>query len=325
MKVALIGCGRAGARRVQALEDAQLSACVDTDLSRAQALARDIPGCLALTDVQPVLQDPRIAVVLIATPHEHLASLTLRAVEAAKHVLVEKPAACSVAELDEVLNKVSTSRCLVRVGFNHRHHRAVRKAREIAGEGLLGPLMFVRGRYGHGGRPGYEREWRGTDVQRGGGELLDQGVHLIDLARCFLGDFTGVQGSLHTYFWDMPADDNAFLLLKTATGQTAFLHASCTEWKNTFSFEVFGRAGKLQIEGLGGSYGTERLTWYRMSGEMGPPETQIWEYPMEDDSWVEETRCFLTDIQRGRPAGSSLADARAALVLVERLRQEAPS
>jgi predicted dehydrogenase len=267
-----------------------------------------------------VLDDPRIALVIIATPHDCLAPLTVRAVEAGKHVLVEKPAGCSVRELEEVSRALARSRSLVRVGFNHRYHRAVRQAREMVGAGLLGPLMFVRGRYGHGGRPGYEREWRGASPARGGGELLDQGVHLIDLARSFLGDFSEVHGSAHTYFWDMMADDNAFLLLKTPAGATAFLHASCTEWKNTFSFEVYGRAGKLHIEGLGGSYGMERLAWYRMDEEMGPPATQIWEYPMEDDSWSFEMRELLTDIELARPPSVALADALAALAIVERVR-----
>jgi predicted dehydrogenase len=322
VKVAVIGCGRAGARRARTLGDAQLAACVDTDLPRAQALARTTPGCVALGDCRAVLEDPRVGLVIIATPHDSLASLTARAVDAGKHVLVEKPAGCSVSELTEVAGRLERSRSLVRVGFNHRYHRAVRKAREMVSEGLLGPLMFVRGRYGHGGRPGYEREWRGQTAARGGGELLDQGVHLIDLARCFLGDFAQVQGSLHTYFWDMPADDNAFLLLKTSAGATAFLHASCTEWKNTFSFEVYGRAGKLHVEGLGGSYGTERLSWYRLDEEMGPPQTQIWEYPMEDDSWAVETHELLEDLRLGRPPAVSLGDALAALQIVERLRQK---
>jgi predicted dehydrogenase len=117
----------------------------------------------------------------------------------------------------------------------------------------------------------------------------------------------------------MPVEDNGFALLKTATGQVAWLHASCTEWKNLFSFEIFGRVGKLQIDGLGGSYGTERLTFYRMLPEMGPPETTAWEYPQEDRSWDVELNHWLNGIQSGRPPGGSLLDALAALEIVERL------
>ena len=200
----------------------------------------------------------------------------------------------------------------VRIGFNHRYHRAFRKAREIFDSGALGEMMFVRARYGHGGRLGYDKEWRAMPELSGGGELVDQGMHLIDLSRWFLGDFEKVQGHIATYFWNMPVEDNGFLLLRTAGGQTAFLHASWTEWKNTFSFEISGRAGKLEITGLGGSYGTERLTFYQMSAAMGPPETTTWEYPMADDSWEIEFREFLDDIRLGRQPAAGIADAQAA-------------
>jgi len=142
-------------------------------------------------------------------------------------------------------------------------------------------------------------------------------MHLIDLARWFLGDFVRVQGSVATFFWDMPVEDNGFLLLETAGGQTAFLHASCTEWKNLFSFEIYGREGKLEISGLGGSYGTERLALYQMLPEMGPPATTIWEYPMADDSWEAEFRDFLEDIRLDRKPEPGVDTAQAALRVVE--------
>jgi predicted dehydrogenase len=177
--------------------------------------------------------------------------------------------------------------------------------------------MFLRARYGHGGRVGYDKEWRATPELSGGGELIDQGVHLIDLARWFLGDFSDVQGSAHTYYWDMPVDDNGFLMLKTPTKQVAFLHASCTEWKNTFSFELYGKKGKIDINGLGGSYGVERISFYKMSPAMGPPETFIWEYPMVDDSWEVEIAEFIEDVQHNRQPAASIHDAHAALRIVE--------
>jgi predicted dehydrogenase len=188
--------------------------------------------------------------------------------------------------------------------------------------GALGELMYVRGRYGHGGRTGYDKEWRANPALSGGGELIDQGVHLIDLARWFLGDFVDVYGFVHSYYWQIPVEDNSFMLLKTAQRQVALLHASWTEWKNLFSFEVFGRRGKLGIAGLGGSYGTERLAFYRMLPEMGPPETTIWEYPMVDASWEVEFAELVADIRLGRQPAAGLPDARAALQIVERIYEE---
>ena len=179
--------------------------------------------------------------------------------------------------------------------------------------------MFLRARYGHGGRVGYDREWRADPVRSGGGELIDQGSHIIDLARWFLGDFVDVEGFAHTYYWDMPVDDNAFLLLRTPRKQVAFMHASCTEWKNTFSFELYGRTGKIDISGFGGSYGTERITYYRMLPQMGPPETVAWEYPMIDDSWEVELAEFFDDINLDRAPATGLNDAIAVLKIIERI------
>jgi predicted dehydrogenase len=210
----------------------------------------------------------------------------------------------------------------VHVGFNHRYHRSLRKAKEIVDSGELGELMFVRARYGHGARVGYEKEWRSNPALSGGGELIDQGPHLIDLSRWFLGDITDVQGFAHTYFWDMPVDDNGFMLLKTAKKQAAFLHASCTEWKNLFSMEIYGKLGKLDLSGLGGSYGLEKISWYKMLPEMGPPDTTSWEYPMADDSWSVEIAEFFDDIRLNREPAASLADASAALAIVEQIYKE---
>jgi predicted dehydrogenase len=240
-----------------------------------------------------------------------------------KHVLIEKPGARSKAELAKVREVACRAGTLVRVGFNHRYHRGLRKAREIYEAGALGEMMFVRGRYGHGGRPGYEKEWRAAPAISGGGELVDQGMHLIDLARWFLGDFSDVTGMIATHFWDMPVEDNAFLLLRTAAGKTAFLHASWTEWKNLFSFEIYGRNGKLEITGLGGSYGTERLSYYRMLPRMGPPEIASWEYTEPDDSWQEELAEFVADIRLHRQPSPGLADAAAAWEIVEAVYREA--
>ena len=179
--------------------------------------------------------------------------------------------------------------------------------------------MFVRGRYGHGGRVGYDREWRADPAKSGGGELIDQGVHLIDLAALVPRRLhRRATASPHTYFWDMPVDDNAFLTAANGDGgQTAFLHVSCTEWKNLFSLEIYGRDGKIAIDGLGGSYGVERLAHYRMLPEMGPPETTISEYPRGDRSWALEFAEFLDDIRLGREPAAGLDAARAALVVVE--------
>jgi predicted dehydrogenase len=243
-------------------------------------------------------------------------------VSAGKHVLVEKPGALNAAQLREVQAAARQTRAKVRLGYNHRFHPALQKAYELIVSGAIGPMMFLRGRYGHGGRKGYDREWRADPDLSGGGELIDQGVHLIDLAGWFLGEFVTVEGHAATYFWDMKVDDNAFLSLRTAGGETAWLHVSCSEWKNLFSLELYGRNGKVAIEGLGGSYGEERCTYYKMLPQMGPPETTVWEFPPGDSSWLLELAAFEEDIRFDRVPNPGLREGICILEIVETIYRQ---
>jgi predicted dehydrogenase len=320
---AVIGCGLIGRKRVVALgPNPRLLYTCDLNAARATDLARLAPGCAPVTDYHAVLADPRVTAVIISTLNASLAPIALAAVRAGKHVLAEKPGALNATQLHTLRAAARQADVRVRLGYNHRFHPALQKARALLDAGTLGPLMFLRARYGHGGRRGYDREWRADPALSGGGELIDQGVHLIDLAGWFLGDFPTVDGHATTFFWDMPVDDNAFLSLRTAAGQTAWLHVSCTEWKNLFSLELYGRDAKIAIDGLGGSYGVERLTLYQMLPAMGPPDITSWEYPRGDDSWALETRAFVDDIQLGREPAPGLAEGIRTLEIVESIYRQ---
>jgi predicted dehydrogenase len=319
LNIGIIGCGAVGRKRAQHLAGARLIHCADTDLARASEVASFSDGCIAGSDWRALLDRADIGAVVIATPQDSQVEIARAAINAGIHVLVEKPAARHADELLGLPELAAKHNVRVRVGFNLRYHRAFQQARRLVDSGILGSLLFLRARYGHGGRLGLASEWRAQPQRSGGGELIDQGVHLIDLARWFLGEFVEVNGFAHTYFWDMPVDDNGFMLLKTNTKQAAFLHVSCTEWKNTFSWELYGRDGKLQVDGLGGSYGVERLSWYKNLPDMGPPETTIWEYPMADNSWESEMLEFMEDVGSGREPSAGLHDAIAALTVVAKI------
>ena len=325
LNFAVIGCGLIGRKRVAALakipDTALLYAC-DLAPARAADLAKLAPGCAAIADFHVALADARVSAVIVSTLNASLAPIALAAVRAGKHVLVEKPGALNAAQLRTIQAAAQLTKARVRLGYNHRFHPALQKSRELLESGALGPLMFLRARYGHGGRTGYDREWRADPALSGGGELIDQGVHLIDLAGWFLGEFSTVEGHATTSFWDMKVDDNAFLSLRTAAGQTAWLHASCTEWKNLFSLELYGRDAKLAIDGLGGSYGIEKLTYYKMLPQMGPPETAVFEYPAADGSWTLENAAFVEDIRLAREPSPGLREAIRTLEIVEEIYRQ---
>jgi predicted dehydrogenase len=311
LRVAIIGAGRMG--RIRALSASAHPACTVVHVSDvvgalAQSLAAEI-GCSSGVDWQSPLERSDVDAVVVATPHKFLSTIASAALRAGKYVFCEKPMARNAHEAEHILNSSAGFRRdtilnqkrsdhQMIVGYTLRHHPAVAFAKRLVAEDAIGEPFCVRGRYGHGGRSGYDKEWRGSVELSGGGELLDQGVHLIDLSRWFLGEFYQVLGAVNSYFWNswqapscvgislgtLPTtefsgqlaevEDNAFMLLRTRKGQTAMLHVSWTQWKNLFSFEVFGPKGFVIVEGLGGSYGQEQLTIARRSDSGGPPEMQ---------------------------------------------------
>ena len=313
MNVGIIGCGAMGKKRADSLLNMTgvelLSSADPKDSLGIYRKAKWFDDWHIITD-----WSPEIDTVIVCTPTDSLAEITIAALRAGKHVLVEKPAASSTAEIDAMIEAEKESGKHVRVGFNLRYHRAVRRAFEI--HSIIGKLYFVRAHYGHGGRELYDQDWRMQDHR---GETLDQGVHLIDLAKWFIPGLFFLNGFVGSYYWKPGSDDNCFLTLCNEINQMALLHASCTEWRNSFNFEIVGAEGKIVVDGLGGSYGTERITLYKKIREGEPPEITTWEYPMADDSLEQEMKAFIEDIEKDRTPDSGLKEARETLEIVEQI------
>ena len=314
-----MGCGLIGRRRAEVAASAgdTVVAVADLDPDRAQNTAAAF-GASWTTDWQEVVAAGEIEAVVVATVNRELCTIGTAALDAGKHVLCEKPLGRTASEASALVRAADVARVVLKCGLNHRHHPALAQAHDIAAGGDLGPLFCVRAAYGHGGRPGYDQEWRGDPELAGGGELLDQGVHLIDVSRWFLGDFSEVMGAAGTWFWNVsPLEDNCFATLRTPAGQVASLHSSWTQWRNLFRFEVFGRDGYLLITGLGGSYGQERLVHGRRREESGPPHETSWDYPDRDVSWELEWQEFRQAVTEQRSPLGDGRDGLAAAVIID--------
>jgi predicted dehydrogenase len=317
---AVIGCGVLGRKRAEALtaRGVPVRAVYDLQPAAAEALNLSLPSHpVVATSPEQAVRTEGVDLVVVAVVHAALAPCAHVAVEAGRPVLVEKPGAATYGEIRHLESAAAEAQVTVRVGFNHRFHPALVHARELVAGGQYGRVMNVRGRYGHGGRVGYEREWRADKRLSGGGELIDQGVHLIDLTRFLVGDVELAFSELRTDFWDMAVEDNAFLALRGKSGAFAWLHASWTEWKNIFSLEIALAHAKIDIAGLGGSYGTERLALHRMRAELGPPDTTIWEWPRADGSLEAELEDVLAELAGAPAFGADLHDAAEVLRIVE--------
>ncbi len=315
MNVAIIGCGLIGMKRASALDlDDRLAACCDIDGKIAAAFGRE-RNCPSYTDYRDLLSEAECEVVIVAVVNKFTKDIVVGALDSGKHVLAEKPLGRNAIEAEQMIRRVQAASKefqVLKTGFNHRFHPAVWKAKRICNTGKIGEVLTIRARYGHGGRPGMEKEWRSSKDLCGGGELLDQGVHVIDLIRWFGGEIVEAFGKVETRFWNIEVEDNAFAFLKTDQDVTASFHVSWTNWRNIFSFEVFGTEGYVKIEGLGGSYGTERLEYGRRKKEGGKPDIETFEFPPEDISWKEEWKEFKAAVRESRdPVGSGLDGLRA--------------
>jgi predicted dehydrogenase len=259
-------------------------------LARAQALAGQY-GAEPLSDWKQVVACNDVDTVIVAVPNFLIAPIVLAALRHGKDVLSEKPFGTNSKESLAMLKAAKRTRRLLKVGFNHRFYPAILRAHEIFHKGGIGQPLFIRARYGHGGRKGMEKEWRLNPKISGGGELLDQGVHIIDLAQWFGGRFKVAYGLTETKFWKAKVDDNAFAILRNDT-VTAEFHVSTTNWGNIFSFEVFGDRGFLRAEGKGGHYGEATLIYGVRAETVGLKSLRQFHFGKEDHSWELEWRNF---------------------------------
>ena len=316
-RVGLVGAGRQGRRHAIAMSqsaDTELVVVADVNHDAARLLADDI-GCEATPDWSAVVGREDINAVVVCTPPHLHRVISVAAARNGKHVLCEKPLARNPQEAEEIVTAARENGVKLRCGFNLRYHPGIRQAREWVDQGIIGELSFIRCRYGIGGRPGYDKEWRADPEIAGGGQLMDQGMHALDLVDWFLGDVSEVVGFLSTSFWDIaPLEDNVFALLRTPTGRTASIHASWTQWKNLFAFELFGRDGYVLVEGLGGSYGTERVVLGKRAF-LEPFREEIIEFRGEDRSWHEQWQEFVDAADGSREPSASGNDGLRAMKL----------
>ena len=298
--VAQIGAGKTGARRAAWFPN--VAAVADFDLERAKVLAGAC-GARAVSRWEEAVDDDRVRIVSVATTNNLLAPVAQRALEMGRHVLVENPAALHSSDLEPLVRLARERELVYQAGFNYRFHPATARAKSLLREGAIGRLLHGSARHGHG-----------EPELAVGGVLLDQGVHLIDLVRWFSGDeLAAVEAALRT--------DHALAWLDLRGGARFSLEISTTQWKNLFYFELVGERGAIVIEGLGGSYGPERLTLIRRPENLGVPEVETETFDDPDRCWLAQWEAMERAIRCGEEVDGSAADSLACLRTVEACRQ----
>jgi predicted dehydrogenase len=326
--VAVIGCGLVGAHRAKtASADPRtvLRLLVDTQLPRAARLAAE-HGVDAASDWRSALARDDVGAVIICTPNALLVPIGVAALRSGRHVLIEKPMGRNATEGRALVGEARRAGTVLKVGFRHRYRESLIQAREMVRAGSIGRLIQLRARYGYGARPEHEKEWRADAELAGGGALLDEGVHVVDLFHWFAGPAQRAQAELQTAVWDLGRlEDNAFAMLRFAAGVVGQFHVGTTEWKNLFSFEVRGDAGGIHVEGLGGSYGPESLVLTRRARPDADTVVERADFADSDASWADEWADFAAALHGARLRHGSPEDGLQVLATIDALYAAARS
>jgi len=325
LKIAIAGFGKIGQLRAkEILKNSNTKLKAVFDIKKPSKLDENIIFCNSFDNL--LTQD--IDVVFICTYNNVLADYTTKALKAGKHVFCEKPPARTSEELLSVIEIEKRSGLILKYGFNHRYHYSVMEAKKIIDSGSMGKLLWLRGVYGKAGSIDYNKNWRNYREYSGGGILIDQGIHMLDLMRYFSKqNFKQINSFVTTSYWNIEAEDNAFAIMQSDEKVTAMLHSSATQWKHKFLLEMCFEEGYINLDGiLSGtrSYAPEKLVIGRREFEditfaMGKPkETTTWfEY---DDSWKIEVEEFVNAILNKSPIKNGTSeDAFETLKLVERI------
>lgn len=332
LNVGVIGYGKMGKIRSKAFErtgKCSIQKIFDPELPQESPYKK-------ASSIEEVLEDKNLDLVILSGPNFLNYPLTLKALQEGKHVFCEKPPCFTVDEMLKIQEEERKSSKKLMYGFNHRHHQAIRKMKALIDSENYGKILWMRGRYGKSVDESYFTSWRAKKEEAGGGILLDQGIHMLDLFLYLGGSFDEVKAFVSNLYWKLEGvEDNVFAIMKNSrTGQVASLHSTMTQWRHLFSLEVFLEKGYLVLNGLktsSGTYGKEELT---IAKNRSKAPAASWENEEKityetDDSWYEEATHCTESILKDSPIGiGSSEDALKVMELIEKIyqneRQEAP-
>jgi len=325
LRVGIAGFGIVGQRRRRCIDEhpnLELVAVCDRMFEQARVEG----GVHFVRTYQEVLEHG-VDVFYVCLPNDVAPDATIAGLAANAHVFCEKPPGRTVNDIKRVREAEAAKPGLkLKYGFNHRYHASVQEALRLLATGQFGRVINMRGVYGKSAFNPWPREkngWRTNRAIAGGGILLDQGIHMVDLMRLFGGEFDDVKSFVSNGTWDLDVEDNAYALMRSTTGVVALMHSTATQWRHRFKLEIFLENGALILSGIlsgSKSYGQEALTIvFREDEANGNPRETTSTY-IRDNSWSDEvnelTACILED--RPVEVGSSL-DALRTMELIYRI------
>lgn len=325
VNIGLIGFGKMGRIRYDVLKDMENVRVVAATDPHAEI---DVEGVEVVGTVEDLLARPDIDAVVIGVPNCFNRPYAIGAMQAGKHVFCEKPPCMNGAEMREIREVERTTGMKLMYGFNHRQHGSVIKARELVDSGRYGKLLWMRGRYGKSVDQNFFNDWRSRREQSGGGILLDQGIHMVDLFLMMAGHFEEVKAFVSDLYWKLDVEDNVFAMFRNTDGVVASLHSTMTQWRHLFSLEMFLEKGYLVINGLltsSQTYGEEVLVVAK-NRTTAPAATwedeERFQFPV-DNSWQLELSHFVDVIEKDTPVVQGTSeDAQRVMDLMDLIYQD---
>jgi predicted dehydrogenase len=307
LKVGIAGYGVVGTRRREFIDRNPGFVTVAVCDQKFAAPGNLPDGVRCFSNYRQLLEEP-LDVLFVSLPNYLAAEVTMAGLERGLHVFCEKPPGRDVRDVEAVVEvEKQHPGLLLRYGFNHRYHDSVREALRILGSGDLGEIISIRGVYGKGRIIPFEGGWRAERRYAGGGILLDQGIHMVDLMRLFCGEFHEVKSFVSNGYWRHDVEDNAFALMRDTLGRVAMLHSSATQWQHRFSLEIYLSEGYLELQGIlsgSKSYGEEKLVIGRRNDSATGTDREETITYLDDHSWRDEIDEFADAVLNGRNIGS---------------------
>lgn len=300
INVGIIGLGKMGLIRIEEVSKLRFASVLkvyDPNINAELTNARS---------PEEIIHSTEIDVIFICTPNSFNMNYTISALNNGKHVFCEKPPALSAKEVMKIKECEDSTGKVLMYGFNHRHHGSIIKMKSVIDSKELGKVLWMRGRYGKSVDKDFFNSWRSKKDLSGGGILIDQGIHMLDLFLYLGGDFDRVHAAVSNLYWELDVEDNVFATFEnTETGLVASLHSTMTQWRHLFSLEVFLEKGSLNLNGLktsSKSYGDEVLTILKnksITPDVEWENEQRIEYK-NDNSWELEINEFFSAVQENR-------------------------
>lgn len=324
-KIGIIGYGVMGKTRRTAIEEIKKGTVIAVSEPSIGPDADGIPN----VSHDDIINNPEIDVLIVCTPNFLNKELTLRGLRAGKHVFCEKPPAFTAADILEIKEAEAQSGKTLMYGFNHRHHDSVLHMKRLIDSGEYGKVLWLRGRYGKSVTKDYFNQWRAKKELAGGGILMDQGIHMLDLFLFLSGDFDVVKAEVSNLYWHMDVEDNAFVILKeSATGKVASLHSTMSQWRHLFSLEIFLEKGYMVLNGLitsTMSYGEETLSVAknRSTAPAATWKDEVITKYVNNNSWRYEMDHFFDCVTEQKPViyGSS-DDALKLMTIIDKVYEQ---